>query len=252
MFWFFAINDFTRDWLGNCIKVMLATRPSWFKPICLSDCRELIQLPGVNVIPWQLSFAPLLAKAGYDVAKASGQFMRMDVPLACVKLGIKDEFVFYTDVDVMFLGECRRLVEIKPKCFAAMRDRYNGDENHFNDGVLLINRQGMLERREELLQFLDQAQGQPDDQQVMNAVYAKHWSDLPGHFNWPPYWGPKDWAEVIHFCGPKPATQRPKEAKREVWEDLQIHGWHFYEKRFRRTLAKASGAVTSCRENGRS
>lgn len=249
MKWFFCLNDFTRGWLGNCIKVMLATRPKWFQPICLSDCRELVQIPGVDVVPWELSFASTLTKAGYDAAKASGQFMRMDIPLACEKLGIKDEFVLYTDVDVMFLGECRRLVEIKPKCFAAMRDRYQGDPDHFNDGVLLINRAGMAERHNDLRRFLERAKDQPDDQQVMNAVYKNYWSDLPGEYNWPPYWGPRHAAEIIHFCGPKPMTERPAGASREVWEDLQHYAWEFYKKRFVRALAKADGIVkrsTSC------
>lgn len=253
MKWFFTLNDFSKEWLSKSIDVMLATRPKWFEPICLADCSTLPCYPGVEVIPWQVTFANSLRSLWERTAltimpNTNGQlhtapFIPLDIPYICDKIGVKDECVLTTHIDIMFMGECEGLKKIRPELAAAMRDVIGPNPQHIGDSVLLLNPAAMLTRRERMLEHIAQLTTPTDSEMVFNAIYPDA-SELPADYHWPQYWGPRATAEIIHFCGPKPLAIRPPQYPRTHWEDLQRgSGWTYYEKRFVRTWARVNGVV---------
>jgi lipopolysaccharide biosynthesis glycosyltransferase len=43
-----------------------------------------------------------------------------------------------------------------------------------------------------------------DDQSAPNELFSGRWEHLPSTWNWKPYWGRNDEANIVHFHGPKP------------------------------------------------
>lgn len=250
MKWIFALNAASVDSYGDFARVAIvsAKRYSSLQAVCLFDGEESqftvwLREQGVEVVRVRSRFYDdivRLAKAR-DVPPwvriGTGAFLRLEIPRLARELGWADEFVFYTDCDVMFERDPRPLLEpLRPRLFCAAPETFSNKPLHMNTGAMWMNLRTLDDpdfevwTRRNMEKCLDFA----FDQGAMRAFYNPphrlawrlgvpnspfygvmsrlpfqtwKWENLPLELNWKPYWGPNPQACVIHFHGLKP-TQR--------------------------------------------
>ena len=167
-----------------------------------------------------------------------GTFMRIDLPI----IGLLDDFVLYTDVDVMFKSEIdwgvllgsARFPLIKrandftkgrwdyappgqpglPLFLSASSEMSKSTRPEFlNAGVMLLNMRNLRDTYDAFKKFilssddLHWPEG-PGDQGAYKVFYrtddgTPHANFLPWTLNWKTYWEPNPEAKLIHFHGPK-------------------------------------------------
>jgi hypothetical protein len=170
--------------------------------------RELRSL-GVTVIRHRLSFYDFIQKYQAEnkpgdwhyLEIASGAFLRVDAPL----LFPRDDFILYTDCDVMFLRDpC--LTTLRPEYFSCAPERNRGDARHINTGVMLMNVPRMRADHAAFCKFIQQNYSNliAFDQGAYIAYYKDRNDLLGDEFNWKPYWGIHGDPAIVHFHGPKP------------------------------------------------
>ncbi len=169
---------------------------------------------GVKIVQHRVSFLDrLLAKraaSGFREdpvynAIAAGAYLRVEIPL----IEQAEEFVLYTDCDVLFL-RMPDLGDIRPEYFACAPQRYQTDFADMNSGVMMMNlpalRQNVAEISDYIIENFHRLNG--FDQPAFREFYRGRFARLPLELNWKPYWGLHPDAAVIHFHGPKPETVR--------------------------------------------
>ncbi|MCX5616576.1 hypothetical protein NQF87_06255 [Bombella sp. TMW 2.2559] len=247
MKWFFAITEAT---LGNdpdhgfidCIRVAVqsARENTTLIPHMVFDGNECdftreMRAAGVNVIFHRLHFYDRLLDAQRRlkpewpnyILTAAGAFMRLELPL----LEQDDQYVLYTDCDVMFMKDPQ--VEFcKPEIFAACGQF--GKQDYYvdmNSGVMVMNLERMRRDLPAMVDFLcdnlDYVAGY--DQELLRIFYNAQWSPLSARFNWKPYWGVDDHATIVHFHAAKPPAARhllDDPAYRE--HDHVFHAWRHW------------------------
>ena len=164
---------------------------------------------GVTIISHRLSFYDFVAiyqkenKPDHSeyLQFASSAFLRVDLPL----LFPGDDFVLYTDCDVIFLKE-PSVGTLRPAYFACAPERTRGDAKHINTGVMLMNIAALREDHAAFCGFIKE--NYPSlisyDQGAYIAYYNGKNDLLADELNWKPYWGTNKDAEILHFHGPKP------------------------------------------------
>ncbi|WP_428377514.1 hypothetical protein [Lichenicoccus sp.] len=196
---------------------------------------------GVTVIFRRLSFYAELEHAQRRLlpgmtqwmATAAGAFLRLDIP----RIELVEDFVLYTDCDVIFLQN-PDLGRFRPTTFAAASqfDLYGHDIRHpsrqnyaeLNSGVMLMNVDRM---RKDLPALIDLACDMLHtirgyDQGALEQFYMGQWTPLSPKYNWKPYWpGIDPCARIIHFHGPKPVAALKLLADR----DYRLHDDSFHE-----------------------
>lgn len=232
MKWFFCLNDFGFPRYRKHVEAAVRSWKGDRQPICLFDGTEWgpIQDLGVQVVGRESRFKGALAKAypigpsipGHVVrGKAEGAWLRLEIPDVCEELGIEDEFVLYTDVDVLFLKSPYPLLDLKPTFLAAGPQHDQNDWSWFNSGVMWMNVRACREEfpKAEPVFACDLEQG------PMNKLLAGRWNRLSLEYNWKPYWGVNPDARIVHFHGPKPVDP-PRGDVPPSWRDCE--GWRHY------------------------
>jgi len=250
MKWIFALDAGSVDSYGDFVRVAVlsARKHSSLAPICLFDGDEceltqwmgeqgveiihvrsrlydsIVEIATRRQMPFWLQFAP-------------GTFLRLEIPRLARERGWNDEFVFYTDCDVMFAADPRPLLEpLRPRFFAACPETFKDKPLHLNAGVMWMNVRAMDDPAFDawLDRNLERCCEWQYDQTACRVFYhplhrlawrlkvpyrlfyslmarlpvrSWQWDDLPLELNWRPYWGENADASVIHFQGIKP-TQR--------------------------------------------
>ncbi len=250
MKWIFALNAESVDSYGDFARVAVwsAKQHSSLEAVCLFDgdgCEltDWMRAQGVQVVRARSRFRPELERAtgGQSDSPAlkigAGAFLRMEIPRLARELGWTDEFVFYTDCDVIFQSDPRPLLEpLRPRFFAATPETFRNKPLHMNTGAMWMNVRALDDAafetwtRKHFAQCLASSFDQGAFRSFYNpphrlawqlrvpdrVFYAPlsrvplktwKWNDLPLELNWKPYWGPNSKASVIHFHGLKP-TQR--------------------------------------------
>ena len=128
MKWFSGVNSHNLELYKKYIKmykvaVLTAkeTNPS-IQPYLILDgdvdnlIDELIEL-GVTIIKHKVSFSDKLIEHYKDNTIALGAFLRVDIPKICNDLNITDDYILYTDNDVMFINDVSSLNELKTEFF---------------------------------------------------------------------------------------------------------------------------------------
>lgn len=131
--------------------------------------------------------------------------MRLDIPF----LEKDDQFVLYTDIDVMFL-QSPSLDHLSPPILAAGPEFERNTEKmkYFNAGVLLMNIPAMQGICAQILNDINNGirnRTNLYDQGYLNDYCYSSLTKLPLQLNWKPYWGYSDKAEIVHFHGMKPS-----------------------------------------------
>lgn len=231
MKWFFAFrqgNDFSAAYI-ELLKVAVTsalqntTLEPWFvydgEPDSLVSWMEE---RGVRVVYHRSFLYPHLeqiARKKGDInylVIGSGAFLRVEIPLITARLGLQDEFVLYTDIDVLFLEDVvPELEKLRPGYFAVSPEAEKDDFRNVNTGVMLMNlpalRRAHAGFEKFIIRKLDKLVRISWDQGAYKLYFRKGvfrrplWDPLPIRFNWKPYWeddgqNPK----IIHFHGPKP------------------------------------------------
>jgi hypothetical protein len=150
----------------------------------------------------------------YPFQTATGAFLRIDLPLICEERGYSDEFVLYTDCDVVFQHDVPRTPAyeyLRPALFACAPQRFQDDWTNINSGVMVMNVRALLEDYSAFRRFITSGdtlyhelwKNGPFDQRAFQLHYQSRWGNLPLEYNWKPYWGFNEDALVVHFHGPK-------------------------------------------------
>lgn len=247
MKWFFAITEKT---LSNdpdhgfidCIRVAVqsARENTNLIPHMVFDgnpCAftEEMERSGVKIIYHRIHFYDKL-KLAQEKQKpewpnymdtAAGAFMRLDLAL----LEKEDQYVLYTDCDVMFLKN-PNMDFCKPEIFAACGQF--GQQDYYSDmnsGVMIINLKRIRNDLPAMVEFLcdNFAYISGYDQELLRIFYNGHWSPLSAKFNWKPYWGVNEDARIVHFHGPKaPASRNILNDHHYRENDPVFHTWRHW------------------------
>lgn len=189
-----------------------------------------LEQKGVTVVPHELSFRDEIEAYcranGYGqdrVRVRTGAYLRSELPVALMEDGIDDNFVLYTDCDVLFIRN-PDLEDVAPENFAAYGHweggytRYNfGGYKHYSSGVMVMNVKSMYEDSKKFIEFVlhdgynvsrPQTRYWQDnlilhDQVAYNLFYKGRIDDLGKKYNWNPSSGINKDAFIIHFNGMK-------------------------------------------------
>lgn len=213
MKWYFACNDKDTNFFP-LIKgaVNSALENTTLEPNFIYDGEEneltaWLKEKGVNIIHHRVGFYNFLKYNDENLSKiAQGAFLRCDIPI----IETEDEFVLYTDCDVLFLKDFQ--LDLKPDYFACAPQSNKNDFKHFNTGVMLMNVKKLRESYEEFCKFIIKNLNilSTFDQTAYQIFYwgkcEGKCSKLPLIYNYKPYWGASEDAAIIHFHGCKPIT----------------------------------------------
>jgi lipopolysaccharide biosynthesis glycosyltransferase len=197
-----------------------------------SDFTEELAKKGVKIFFHRLSFTKKITDCKPEdkewQAIARGAFLRFDIPILADS---NDEFVLYTDADVMFLRD-PDFSGYHPNFIAATSQSIRGSKSDFNSGVMLFNLKAFKLIYNNLIEFTvkspEISSGSVFDQEILIFYLKNNYLLLPENYNWKPYWGLNQEASIIHWHGPKPETIN-KLLTGEIKETHQI--WmHLYEK----------------------
>ena len=196
--------------LHTRLAVLSARRNTDLEPVMLytgerNDFTRWLESQGVRVIdsvvPYLGEIARLTEEGRYSRATL-GHWLRTNVCLH----ETSDDFVLYTDVDVVFLSN-PEVTHLRPRFFSAAPEFKQDCWNYFNAGVMVVNIDGLRSDYEAferyLVEQIDKLTYGFHDQIAYNNFYRERWNRLPLELNWKPYWGISDEARIIHFHGPK-------------------------------------------------
>ena len=249
MKWFFAVSEVSMDHHDHDFRALIrsavnsARANTQLAPHMIFDGEEgaftqEIRALGVTVIRHRISFYDRLEAAQKGqrpdwtpyMFVASGALLRLEIPL----LEQGDEFVLYTDCDVIFLKD-PVLKHIRPDVFAVAPERQQGSHEDMNSGVMVMNLPRLRADLPVLVSFLCEnfARVSGFDQEAYRHFYRGAWSGLTPDYNWKPYWGINPEASVIHFHGPKPPAVRklmadPSYGAPDVWRQLYFQDVESY------------------------
>lgn len=291
MKWFFAINQACTAFpdYADLIKVAVLTarRHTSLKPYCLydgEDCvlTEWLHAHAVEIIPCRSRFYPRLSELARERGESdvlnigAGAFLRLEIPKIARQQGFDDDFVLYTDCDVMFLREVvPALAEMSPRFFSVAPETQPKNYVDINTGVMLINLKRMIMDDAAFTAFTERyldlftTFGYVYDQSAYYFFYRpfsrwlfQHgvsplwtgrlgyrlrwfnrpfWGHLPLAFNWKPYWGRSETAAIIHFHGPKPyLTPEQLQNSPQILQSLAKGEYLALSEQWRTVLQEAS------------
>lgn len=214
MKWYFCINQASLATYIDHIRVAIAScrRYTDLTPVCISDAAEpelvrLLENYDAPLLVRQVRLVTEFANfnyASFHAQTAAGAYLRCEIP----DIEQEDEYVLYTDCDVMFVQNYVA-PQIRPKFFSCAPEMDINDWSYFNSGVMVMNVPNMRRVMPDFfrmvvarLRLYTHRYGY--DQNDLNAFFWGAWDFLPVEFNWKPYWGLNPQARIVHFHGPKP------------------------------------------------
>jgi lipopolysaccharide biosynthesis glycosyltransferase len=173
------------------------------------------------------------------MAILSGAFLRTEIPFICQQQGFNDEFIFYTDYDVMFnKGDYSDLESVKPMFFAAAPEFTKNDWSYINSGAMIMNIPHFIKQDTFIVDYINNhfETLHVVDQTLYNDLYRGRITRLPLEYNWKTYWGVNEQAKVIHFHGAKPSMveseSRAKVSEIAYLRNLSPAGYNHYDSLF--------------------
>lgn len=228
MQWFIGINEGCPAWkqYADMAKVAIHTalEQTTLQPHCIydggdNDFTAWLERRDVPIIRGQSFLRPELDALGERKqdpalpAVARGVLLRVELPRLHESLGL-DDYVLYTDCDVIFRREVVDLLQpVKCHYFAVAVESDRDRPDVMNSGVMWMNLPGMRRRDQEFQDYIrdkiDQLPTMSWDQGAYSSFFQDAgrgylWATLPPELNWKPYWGENEAARIIHFHGPKP------------------------------------------------
>jgi lipopolysaccharide biosynthesis glycosyltransferase len=228
--WYFCLNQGAKNLYQHEIRAAVNSaientnlRPHFIYDGTPDDLTEWLEARGVKVIYHKASFA-----SAFDdfVSDSTGAFLRIDVPI----IETEDDFILYTDTDVIF-NKNIILDEIgRPELFSASTQIDYDDWFVFNSGVMIMNVKNMKAEHKHITDYIYKMhKGQIwhrgiQDQEILNDLYLKDekYTKLNQLYNHKPYWGINKDAYIVHYHGPKPYyMQQLLDENTEIWSTFQ-------------------------------
>lgn len=244
MKWYFASNDRSHKY-DELIKAAVrsalknTTLNTYFiydgKP---NDLTQWLEKHNVKIIYHRCNFYDELEKYYNDpmaLIIASGAFLRCDIPL----IEQQDDYVLYTDCDVIFNKDINFVDIPNPEYFACSQEANKDDWDCFNTGVMLMNVKKLRETYEDFKNYI--VKHLPElytfDQTAYQFFYGREkLTTLPEIYNHKPYWGIDKNAVIIHYHGPKPTDfincKKLNTACYKVLYNKSPKGYDYYLKLF--------------------
>ncbi|WP_284946706.1 glycosyltransferase [Acidisoma cladoniae] len=227
--WYFCFNEAATAWFADMIKaaVTSARLNTDLAPHCIYDGgpSPMIDWLKDNAVTIHYTKVPFRARlfdqdvidrnkgTGYSPVSASGYYL----PLQIAEVETHDQYVLFTDCDIMFLKSVD-YSNFKPEIIGAVAEVANLSaptpshvQDAFNSGVLVINVPELRRRTPELHQALEESgyynfgnTGATYDQGLLNMVFKSIWTPLPTELNWRVFYGHNPDANIVHWHGPKP------------------------------------------------
>lgn len=214
MKWYFSMESVGYQRYGQMMKAAVAScrKNTTLDPILIWNAPDgsfpvefynFLSQHGVQIICHNSQIHDLCRQIGIDNHVIAGSYLRYEVP----QIEQTDEFVLYTDVDVIFTGD-PQLGGSRPRYFSCAPEFDPNYWGYFNSGIMLMNVPAMRATNEHLVAAtmarIKAGFCSAYDQGDLNAFYFDTWDRLDLGLNWKPYWGINPDAKIIHFHGPKP------------------------------------------------
>lgn len=258
MKWFFALNENGADYpsYARMVKVAVFTaqkftrlEPHFLYDGAENDLTEWLTARGVRIHRLRSFLFDNLAKIAEQrndpnfLKIGAGAFLRTEIPRLTAELKFPDEFVLYTDIDVMFQTDISDALEkYKPRYFAVAPENIKNDYRGMNTGVMIMNLPNLRRFDDKFREFMTQKLDVLVDNAWDQGAYKLHfkgkfygfqWDKLPHEFNWKPYWDENPAAKIIHFHGPKAhqragLTETPPAPHCAPLLPFVVPGYHFY------------------------
>lgn len=258
--WFFAINSESPDFdsYSQMLKVAVQTaqRNTSLEPFCIydgseNDVTQWLRENGVTVIHHRSPHYEQFKREFPSChTVAAGAFLRVEIPKIVDMYGMPDEYVLYTDCDVIFQNDfVDRLNGLTCKYIAAAPEHEVDNWSYLNSGVLYMNIKNLLDINEEFNNFiknnLDKIMKFAYDQGAYNFFFKERWERLDIDLNWKSYWPLNYNASIIHFHGPKPnqtheivnGTASPLKmlfVNDSYWQNTEVWQDHYQELQYNR------------------
>ncbi|MEZ2238927.1 FkbM family methyltransferase [Microcoleus sp.] len=229
MKWFFAINEASPGFeiYSQMIKVAVYTaqQNTSLEPYCIYDGEEneltdWLQKNGVKIIYHRIPhYEKLQTQYPCYSTVAFGAFLRIEIPKIVEIYEMQDEYVLYTDCDVMFFHDVVDYLQgVTCEYLAATPEHDPNNWEYFNSGVLYMNVKNLQKTQKEFDDFIDKNLDQilqlAYDQGAYNLFFKDKWDRLDIQLNWKSYWNFTPEAKIIHFHGPKPT--QAEEIKNQI------------------------------------
>jgi lipopolysaccharide biosynthesis glycosyltransferase len=256
MKWFFALNEYGNEFenYSKMLKVAVHTAQKFtsLEPHFLYDGQEndltrWLRNRNATIVNCRSFLYEKLRELAeiknnpHIFTIGTGAFLRTEIPRLALENGFQDEFVLYTDLDVMFLTDIAgELEKFAPKYFSVAPEISISDYRSMNSGVMLMNVKNLqakdVEFRKFMVRKIETLIADAWDQTAYKLFYNSRffgfkWDKLPPEFNWKPYWGDYSNARIIHFHGPKPfqKEQLLQEVPPEAFKSLMplLEGKYF-------------------------
>lgn len=217
MRWFFALNENSPGFwdYANLVQVAVHTARQYttLQPVCIYDgeanaLTSWLEQAGVHVIR-RSTFLGAITIQFSPIAR--GAYLRLEIPGVCREQGWTDEYVLYSDCDVMFQREVVPLLQTLRPRFLALAPESAQAGTQLNSGVMLMHVPAWENEIAALTQtfreHLAEALAPPYDQALILRHFAGRIDPLPLELNWKSYWPDNAAAAIVHFHGPKPAQK---------------------------------------------
>lgn len=223
--WFFALSEASMDHPNHDWKAMIRAAVMSAKANTRLQAHFLydgapneftagLQHLGVTVMHRSLTFLPNIQGRWNQIrmppdplrlAIIAGAYLRTEIPA----LDVPDEYIIYTDCDVLFLAD-PEVERFRPAYFACAPQRDPQDLTDINSGVMVMNVPAMRQEVANFWHFIvnNFERFGAHDQDALREYYAGRFDTLPLEMNWKPYWGVNPAARIVHFHGPKPGVVR--------------------------------------------
>ena len=209
MKWYLALSEKSVEdaQYSDLLRVSLVSglERTNLRPFLLWDGQETeltrsLRRVGVTIVPCVSRFLDLINRRWSTDERtrriAMGAFMRLEIP----SLEQEEEFVLYTDCDVMFTKN-PKLSSYRPEFFSVAPEFDIGNYDDMNTGVIIMNVPAMLREQKDFDKYIRENffSFSTFDQSALKSYFSGRFDFLPPTLNWKPYWGPAHSAEVIHF-----------------------------------------------------
>jgi lipopolysaccharide biosynthesis glycosyltransferase len=256
--WFFCLDDGANQFALARVAVSTCLRQTRLRPHCLysgdsPDVVRWLEAAGVSVFRHAVPAVAEAVRRCYDDPRvALAAYLRTDIPRFCEP---GDEWVFYSDVDVMFVGDCEHLKTLRPAWLAMTCDLDPLDASKCNSGAILMNVVRLRDDHPNFVNWVNQnARRWVDwDQEAYRQYYVTRGlaDELPLEYNWRPFWR-EDWAilegncrqrqmplQLVHFQILKPWQSDDRFGVVKPHAALQVRDFHLWATRWQAASEQA-------------
>lgn len=222
MKWYFACNDKSENFyplIKGAVNSAIANtslEPNFIYDGSENELTQWLRARGVNIIFHKSSIFDALENfyRKEDLHIPSGAFLRCDIPL----IETQEEYVLYTDCDVLFLKDFDYKNLSKPEYFSCSTQFKRNDFVHFNTGIMYMNIKNLRKDIDKFFEFIKNNLGvlKTFDQDAYQIYYSGKNTKLPIKYNHKPYWGIDSNAVILHFHGGKPTDFKSDESVKNL------------------------------------